>query len=257
METERTALRDRGHLPTEDALRIPTGSPEIHEGLIYDQTEREVVVYTGPDIEPIQVKVLGTFPSGTGDRVYKKGLHSLKKHPRYFFEEGEHSALIFGNSLKDPSAVYHLAVDREPLTWHKHPDCAHRIITVHTGSGGAFASFSLATEKEILENPSSITEKMMTIILPPDSHCLIRFNGSTYHQFGPRSNEHPAFIGISVHKNERQELLFVQEHNWMAEGHIDETTTGSIPLLTRYLPETAKKLLQDPDSMKSVRKFIL
>lgn len=212
------------------------------EGIIFNTAAREAIILTTSPLGPIHIKILSTFQAGLGDQLYEHGLIGLQQHPLYLFEEGEHSALILKNSNHDSSGVYHLAVGNDPLTWHKHPDTAHRIIDVTTGSGGAFASFSLATEEEITQHPIAFQERMVSIQLPADSHCLIRFPGSIYHQFGPQNLDHPAFIGISVHKNEHQELLSIQENRWENSESLESEFFGSIPLLTRYLPESARHL---------------
>jgi len=140
-------------------LSIAAPSSAIADRIIHDRAGEEIAIYTGPDLEPIQVKVLGHLGAGIGDRVYAAQLKAIQAHPKHRFEEGEHSALVFGKSMRDASAPYILAVGEEPLTWHRHPTCAHRIITVTTGSGGAVARFSLATDEEITANPRALFER--------------------------------------------------------------------------------------------------
>jgi len=233
--------------------RIPVPD-SLTERIIHDAGSDELVIYTAPDLEPIQVKVIARFESGMGDRVYAAQLRNIQSHPRYIFEEGEHSALIFSPSRRDESALYSLAVGREALTWHRHPSCAHRILTVTTGSGGAMARFSLATEAEIAADPLAMVRKMVVVELPPDSQVTIRFNGLTWHQFGPRDPQHPAFTGNSVHKNERHELAEVHAERWQGTGERKDSEPGSIPLLTKCVgPDLLALLATDEVERRALR----
>lgn len=238
-------------------LSLVTPSSAIADRIIHDQASEEIAIYTGPELEPIQVKVLGHLGAGIGDRVYEAQLKAIKAHPKYIFEEGEHSALVFGQSMRDESALYVLAVGEESLTWHRHPTCAHRIITVTTGSGGAVARFSLATDEEIAANPRALFEKMVIIELPADAQVSIRFNGLTYHQFGPRTPGHPAFVGNSVHKNERNEISEVHAESWKGTDRRSENDEGSIPLLTKCLSPETLQLLGTPGAYAGVTTVIL
>lgn len=246
------AAVSQSHTGQAQALSLPQPNTaaltEAPEPVLLDRKSGEVVVYAGPGVEPIQLKVLARLAPGVGDAVYASGLQSLQSHPHYFFEEGEHSALIFSPGGRDDSAFYSLAVGTEPLTWHRHPTCAHRIITITTGSGGALARFSLATDEEIAADPAALLKKMITIELPADAQISIRFNGMTYHQFGPRDDKHPAFFGTSVHKNERGELSEVTAEGWQGTLLRSDSDPGSIPLLTKCLPEDTLRLLNAPGS---------
>jgi|GEM_PF-2471584 len=211
-----------------------------------DRTTGKVMITAGPDHEPVEVSVLAKMDGGIGDAVVDFFVRQLKEHPDYIFEEGEHSALLCAPTTSDPSAVYQLAVGEEPLTWHRHPSCAHRIITVTTGSGGAEARFSFATEDEIRADPTALIRKMVIIELPADAQICIRFNGRTYHQFGPHKEGHSAFAGISVHKNERDEIREVQGNEQ------DDRVLGSIPMLTHCVSEVVSLALNLPGNLVEV-----
>jgi len=230
----------------------------ILDRVTIDPTGQEITVYTGPDSEPIQVRVLAQFTTGLGDSLVNASLEDLKRQPGYFYVEGEYSASIYATTRQDASAAYRMAVGNEPLTWHRHPRCAHRIITVITGSGGAQASFSLATEQEIGENPKTLVQKMIIVELPPDAQVCIRFNGVTYHQFGPLDPAHLAFAGFSVHKNETDEFAEVRSEQWSGtESLMDESIAGSIPLFTRCIPESVQSVLNQPGVLQEVPRFRL
>ncbi|MFM1847179.1 MAG: hypothetical protein RL417_653 [Pseudomonadota bacterium] len=233
---------------------LPTAAPDtpLKDRIILDTNSEELAVYTGPGLEPIQITILARLEPGIGDKVYAAGLRTIQAHPKYLFEEGEHSALIFRTSMRDESALYSLAVGEEALTWHRHPTCAHRIITITTGSGGAVARFSLATDEEIAHDPAALIKKMIVVELPADSQVSLRFNGLTYHQFGPRHPNHPAFVGQSVHKNEREELAEVHAEEWCGTADRTAEEDGSIPLLTRCIPTETLTMLAAPGALDGV-----
>jgi len=87
---------------------------------------------------------------------------------------------------------------------------------------------------------------MIIIELPADAQVSIRFNGLTYHQFGPRTPGHPAFVGNSVHKNERDEISEVHAERWNGADSRAASDEGSIPLLTKCLSPETLKLLESP-----------
>jgi hypothetical protein len=80
-------------------------------------------------------------------------------------------------------------------------------------------------------------EKMFIIEIPADSMFVLRFSGTVYHQFGPRTPGKDAFFAISVHTNEagglEGELLDI-----VKAGH------GSIPLLTEPISNEVAGLLE-------------
>lgn len=88
-----------------------------------------------------------------------------------------------------------------------------------------------------------IAEKMFVIEIPPDSMFMLRFSGTVYHQFCPKTPGKDAFFAISVHTNEAGGL----------DGDLLEIVkagNGSIPLLTEPISDEVATLLGSTDLKK-------
>eukprot|EP01087_Luapelamoeba_hula_P018936 TRINITY_DN618_c0_g1_i1.p1 TRINITY_DN618_c0_g1~~TRINITY_DN618_c0_g1_i1.p1 ORF type:complete len:457 (+),score=93.16 TRINITY_DN618_c0_g1_i1:94-1371(+) len=192
---------------------------------------------------PVEVAVIGSFSPGEGERFYRSSTQLQKAHQTFVDEYNEASAKICNADFdrSDPTTVYTFSVGTEDLVFHRHE--GHRAITGVTGAAGACLKFSAATANEAATSPEIFVDKMFMIEVPPDSLFILRFHGTTYHQFGSRDPSKPAFFAISVHTNEAGGL----------DGDLLEIVkagNASIPLLTEPITDNVAELLDKKDFKK-------
>jgi hypothetical protein len=199
---------------------------------------------------PTQISVINTFPKGYGDVIVERGFAQQEKHDNYLLEYNEPSAKIFDASFKkaDPTVMYTFGTGKEDLVFHRH--AGRRAITGITGSEGALLKFSHTTSEEMEKNPNVFFDNMVYVYLPADSQFMLKFDGNTYHQFGPLHKDHNAFFAVSVHPQEDQNLsgeLLEKVHNGEA----------SIPILTEPVPGHIIELLATENVREHIHKVHL
>lgn len=201
----------------------------------------QISIPAGAGRLPIEIFLIGRFPTGAGKAFLTSGFKQLKKNPEFVDEYNEPSALIGKThfSKNDPTAIYGFGVDYRDLVFHRH--AGHRVIIGVTGEKGCILKFSTCTHEEAQMMPELFLKKMILVKIPGDHLFTLRFNGSIYHQFSPMDYSEKAFLAISVHTNEAGGL----------SGDLLEkilTNQSSIPLLTEPAPTAVMEQLQRPDA---------
>jgi len=225
---------------------------------LQEQEMRQNWLRTYPNISipvpwglPVEVQIISTFPKGVGNLLYHMSTGLQFGHPEYVLAFHEASAKIMNTNfdLNDPTAVYTFSVDKEDLVFHRHE--GHRCIIGFSSSGGSILKFSTVDRIEAKKRPQSFIDNMVIIEVPADSLFVLRFNGMVYHQFGPKDPNYPAFFAISVHTNERGGELTEELLEKVLKGE------GSIPLLTEPISDEVSQLLQDPELLSHVKRYVL
>jgi hypothetical protein len=215
-------------------------------------SKNHVSIPAGHDRLPIEVTVVGKFPSGAGKAFLDSAFKQQAKHPEFIEEYNEPSALIgkpnfpesslsTNNPSSDPTAIYSFGIDTRDLVFHRH--VGHRVIIGVSGEKGCILRFSVCTEEEAKASPTSFLKQMYVITIAANRMFALRFNGTIYHQFSPVDPSEKAYFAVSVHTNEATGL----------EGELLEkvlTRQGNIPLLTEPAPQEVLKLLSHPNAYK-------
>ncbi len=204
--------------------------------------ERTLIIDYGESVIPVYICLINKLPAGSGDVIVNNGLEIQEKNPNYLFDYGEGSAKLVDGYFdrSDPTVIYSFSVGKEDLVFHKH--AGRRAINGVTGSGGAVVKFSYTeadSEQELFDN-------LVIVEIPADTQFILKFDGQTYHQFGPGHPNHNAFFAISVHPQEDQNL-HGEELNHVHKGE------ASIPLLTIPLADNVMERLHSSKTQEITR----
>ncbi len=213
---------------------------------LVEQHTNHISIPAGHNRLPIEISIIGQFPMGSGEFFLESALNQQETHPLFIDEYNEPSALIGKTTFaqNDPTAIYTFGVDTRDLVFHRHE--GHRVITGVTGRSGCILKFSLCTAEEAELSAQAFLDQMVIVEIPGDCLFTLRFNGTIYHQFGPKEKKEKAFFAVSVHTDEAKGLTGALLEKILANE-------GSIPLLTEPASDEVMKLLAQENAYKIAR----
>jgi hypothetical protein len=200
---------------------------------------------------PVEVTLITQLGHGAGDELYAKTLRQQQHHAAFVDEMSEPSARLASPDFSrgEQSALFSFSVGPDGHPFHRH--AGHRIFTAIAGSAGAHLRFSTCSDEEIRSNPAAFFLGLHQIELPPDCLFVVRFGGSTWHQFvSPSPGLHPVLFALSCHTNEAGGLEEGTTLNTVLEGK------ATIADLTELLPPSVQSLIGSPLDVPAVRTFL-
>ena len=190
---------------------------------------------------PVEVALIAQLGIGAGDRLIADAGARQASHAEFIDALDEPSTRLGAMHLMhgDASSLYSFVVGTGGHPFHRH--ATPRTFMAISGSGGTELRFSTVGAEDLERDLGAFVDALRVVTVPPDCLFTVRFGGGTWHQFRPRTAEHPALFALSCHTNELGGDLDPRQRERILDN------AASIPALTEVLPEAVRTLLDGTD----------